>query len=124
MKLAWRSLAICALVLPVAGCTKSITVQTINTPFKSMMLTFETWENGPLASDRTKLVAHYFEKGKEYKSVVFDGDYVVISKYLWTPQGKLILCYKKGTVANFTNQVGFSVDGGYRSFHVILKEDC
>jgi hypothetical protein len=124
MKRMGKILAFGLLLFPIAGCTKPTTVQTIKTPFSDMTLTFETWKNGPLVSDRTKLVAHYFHGGKEYKSVVFDGDYVIISKYLWTPKESLVLCYKKGTVANFTNEVGFPVDGGYHSFHVILKEDC
>jgi hypothetical protein len=36
----------------------------------------------------------------------------------------LVLCYKSGTVANFTNEIGFEGEGSYHRLHVILNEDC
>lgn len=111
-------------VFAVAGCAKPDEVQTLKTPVPGLTLTFETWNNGPLVSDRTKLVAHYAHDGKKDTQVIFDGAYVVISKYLWVGPEKLVLCYKSGEVANFTNEVTFFVKGGVRSFHVVLKEDC
>jgi hypothetical protein len=112
------------LLLLVAGCTKPDEVKTLETPLPGLTMTFETWNNGPLVSDRTKLVAHYVHDGKEDREVIFDGDYVVISKYEWARPRRLILCYKRGLVANFRNEVDFWVKNELRSFHVTLKEDC
>lgn len=124
MRIMQKFIATAILPIVLIGCAAPPTkVKTIETPLPGLWLTFETWENGLLVSDRTKLVAHHFHDGKEDMRVIFDGDYVVISEYRWTRKG-LTLCYKSGTVANFTNEIGFAVKGGYHSFHVTLNEDC
>lgn len=119
---AWKLLPAALLPFLLSSC-KPTTVQTIDTPLRGLTLTFETWENGPLVSDRTKLVAHYTHGGKEDTQVIFDGDYVVISEYRWSKDG-LTLCYKSGTVANFTNEIGFEGEGSYHRLHIILNEHC
>jgi hypothetical protein len=117
-----KNLMVGILLLLLTGCGPT-TVKTINTPLAGLTLTFETWENGPLVSDRTKLVAHYTHNGKEDTQVIFDGDYVVITEYRWSSQG-LTLCYKSGTVANFTNEIGFEGEGSYHQLHILLNEHC
>jgi hypothetical protein len=116
--------AIAVLALLLTGCAKPTTVKTLKTPLPGLTLTFEMWENGSLASDRTKLVAHFMHGGKEYTGVIFDGSYVVISQYRWVNPPRLILCYKSGHVVDFTNEIRFWVEQHFYNFHVSLKEDC
>ena len=109
----------------VSGCSKPPNeVQTLKTPLPGLSLTYETWNNGPLVSDTNSLIAHLVQRDKkEITKRILDGDYLVFSKFFWAAPRRLVLCYKKGTVYNFTNEVDFLGDGT-RSFHVTLKEDC
>jgi hypothetical protein len=108
-----------------AGCSKPPDeVQTFRTPLAGLTLTYETWNNGPLVSDTNSLIAHFVQKDKkEISKRILDGDYLVFSKFFWASPRRLVLCYRKGTVYNFTNEVDFLGDGT-RSFHISLKEDC
>lgn len=113
-----------ALFVLVSGCSDAPDyVETINTPLKGVTLTFETW-SFVLASDTNKLVAHYEQNGEKATQLILQGDYVALSKFSWPSQQKLVLCYKSGSVQDFTNQVDLRIGGDARRFHVTLKEDC
>lgn len=98
-------------------------VETFKTPLPGVTLTFETWSL-PLTSDFNRLVAHYEHDGKKDSRFILEGEYAVFSKYVWASPQKLALCWKKGAVRNFTNEVALQAGGAGERFHVTLKEDC
>lgn len=120
-----RAAMVGLLFFSVAGCGRPPDeVQTFKTPLRGVTLTFETWNNGPLVSDTNSLIAHYAQGDKETSQRILDGDYAVFSKFFWAAPRRLVLCYKKGSIYNFTNEVIFQPDDDNKNFHVVLKEDC
>jgi hypothetical protein len=98
-------------------------VATYKTPLDGITLTFETWSL-PLTSDFNRLVVHYEHGGKKDSRFILEGEYAVFSRYVWASPEKLVLCWKKGAVFNFTNEVNLRIGSSARHFHVVLKEDC
>lgn len=122
-----RTLASCMLCLLLAGCEKprpADEVEPLKTPLPGLTLTFETWNKQSREPGLTRLVAHYVHDGTEDVQLILEGSDVVISKYNWVRPRKLILCYQKGLISSFQNEINFRVNRDLRNFHVTLKEDC
>jgi hypothetical protein len=117
----------CMLCLALAGCTKprpADKVEPLKTPLPGLTLTFETWNTRSDGPGLTRLVAHYAHDGKEDTQLILEGPDVAISKYKWVRPRRLILCYQRGLISSFRNEIDFQVGRDVRNFHVTLKEDC
>jgi hypothetical protein len=115
------------LCLLLTGCTKSRPAdktESLKTPLPGLVLTFETWNKRSREPGLTRLVAHYVHDGNEDTQLILEGPDVGISEYKWVRPRKLILCYQKGLISSFQNEIKFRVNRDVRSFHVTLKEDC
>jgi hypothetical protein len=98
-------------------------VDTYKTPLPGVTLTFETWSL-PLTSDFNRLVVHYEHNGKKDSRFILDGEFASFYRYVWAGPGRLVLCWRRGRIWDFTNEVDLKAGGGAQHFHVVLQEDC
>jgi hypothetical protein len=107
----------------VAGCAKPISVKTIATPMKDVVLTVEIYNGiGPAVSDETRLYAHFSQNGATTSQLILSGD-ITISKITWTGPHRMNICVD-GITDTFRNEVVL-IDGRVdRKIYSSLIENC
>jgi len=127
MKSHLRFSASLLLILSLLGCAKPNRVETVNSPTNGVFYTVETFGNGPLVSDFTRVYAHLERRGKSDKKLVIDGDYLEFSKITWNDPHDVTLCMKGGITNTFRNEVTLIVGDrpeDSETIHSHLDEHC
>jgi hypothetical protein len=111
----------------IAGCSKPDSAKIFRSPDSPVYFSVETYYGGGAASsDNTRVYAILEKNGKVDKKLVLEGEYLVISKTIWSGPAAVIFCMDNGGTTNtFRNEFTLSVDDESSfSIRAYLQENC
>ena len=111
----------------ISGCSKPDSTKEFRSPDSPVYFSVETYYGrGAASSDNTRVYAILEKNGKVYKKLVLEGEYLVISKTIWSSPTAVTFCMESGGTTNtFRNEFTLSVDDKSSvNVRAYLQENC
>jgi hypothetical protein len=106
------------------GCAKPDKVVKIPSATSELYLTIETFHEGPMVGDDTRIYVHLDRDGQSKKRLVLYGEDLSFSQVKWIDPNSVSLCLTGGLTVEYHNEVTLFVGNGDAKVHTYLSERC
>lgn len=118
-------LVLLAAVELLSSCAKPNHITRIATPIDGLIYTVERFNGtGPASSDFTRVYVNLSRDNATDRQLVVDGEYLTISKAVWSSPNRVLLCVSDGITSSYRNEVTLHAGSASETIRTILRERC